>query len=258
VGAFRIKMGMKIIGIIIILFLPSCQPSDSRLEEFNAHFNSDQAMLLDEWVIAYQEFMRENTPWPKLNQGEMNFLFLNDPKSWQTDQNFKIDSARFSDLIARSEESGLRKEVFLFGYETKTQSPLQSKYIHDLIADSLRWLQLDSIPILDPETVIPQYTQVEVNELLNASRTTSKYPYCNLNGQYLKALKEQKEAWEIWEKYYLLNAESNNVSPGVFYGGLRSHCDEQSIQDPIIQRILVTEYFYRMILESMPSKQHST
>ncbi len=206
-----------------MLLLINCQTqTQNDIEEFNKFLGQEKAEVLNYTVNSFREFLDLNYPdISDENERVSEFLkTLTDTKDYN--YNFIIDKEQCNTIINRWEESGLRKEVWLYWNEEYT-SPLR---------DSTEEIEEEIMPITRDEGIIDTLDY-------------SKFLDSNAGGLYLYGLAKYAPNDTIIQGYVDGKTALGNIS----YLSVAEGFKKLKIQynEPFFMRILVVEFYYDLI-----------
>jgi hypothetical protein len=240
--------------LTLIHFSVSCfgqKTTTERLEKFNAFLGADKAAALNDAVDSFDRFLQTNYS-EFDNSSDRYVAFLkqiaehNAPNErWVSDTNHN------SEIIDAFESTGLRKEIWLYGYESYESDrdfskvlpppePKDSSKIKDLgelhleliIEDSMRDYTYDSAAVAKMEK---EWEERRRNSL-----------HTNIQGDYLysilKYAPKDSFAYGAAEGIY----QVGNLSPGVVSHGFLENI--KNFDDPFVKRLMITEFYFELVI----------
>ncbi len=250
--------------LIIVVILASCSNNIAQdkkeIIQFNEFLGTEKALALDNLVVSFQEFLRQNYSSEKSlaaqTQQFLEDLLENDCEpldSWKfnTKENLKV--------FNKFEKSGLRKEIYLYRYELDTYELSKSEFsIYDIIketeseqTDNLNMgtleVDFDSL-LLDIEVPINETTEEDCSanakrEQERQNRRDSSLVFNNY-GRFLYGLAKFGGADSSIYQYAEVKLLAGDISPLLITNGLLTNVSPQSFEDPFLQRIIVVELYY--------------
>lgn len=245
---------MKLIYIITIgLFAISCstwsQEKNSNLKDFNDFLGRDKMIALNSAVESFDLFLKTNYP-DSDNQSKRTRAFLEFlHENSEPDSTWNLPTKTNQKIVSDFETSGLRKEIWLYGYEE--YEPKYDIYeilppdeqdtsnIQDLGEIDFELIEEEIIPLPNIDSVERAKREKEMEERIKNSLHFNDY------GQYLYALTKYTLKDTTIQDYVYVKILPGDISPVLIAAGLLSQ--EIDFEDPFIKRILVTEFYYRIM-----------
>ena len=247
-------MDKKIIRLLSIIFILNsvfaCKSETTKyskqFEHFKKEFPDSQAFVLEEIIQSFNEFLITNYPQQEtvgakieaylLSLGNYNSLMLFDT-NWIFDTNKNIA------ILKHFEDSGLRKEFYLWGYEYK-ENPYKNNYEIWLLDSNSK--EIPRPPFGDQQ----QYLLKQVQEF------DSTYSI-KTNGKFVNTTKKVLNDPDLNNYFNVFSAE-NNMSPVILIEGLPQVLSNEEISNPIVQLLLFREFFYtQMVMDIERTKGHN-
>ena len=265
----------KLAIFLLTMVLVSCSSEDPRLEKnglkaFNETFDSEKSKALDEAVDSFEEFLKVNFPNQK-TYSERAFSFLleldsacNDGAVFDVNWSWKFNSKNIIRVVDLFENSGLRREIWLFGYEEY----YPKHDLSDLLDTNIFYLSLDTF---SPATIRSDSELIEEAEWfsrmqgydydtllksMKAKREMRKNSlYTNKYGDFIYGLlihsKDSSYAKSIAEAYF-----QYDISPCVLIPSLIEFNETKvDLTDPVIKRIVTVELYYPIIYNNVLNKK---
>jgi len=240
---------------LIACTAPNSQEPNNRLEEFNAFLGMERAEVLDATVASFQDFLVANYP-DYYDEGErtLDFLkelnkILNDSSRLSLNPKWKFDTERNKILIGEWESTGLRKEVWLYGYEYYEPKHAIATLLTPEGEDSI---PAGELPITEPEDYDFAFSEKEMTSI-STTDSVARTAYAkmqehhdymlssNPDGDYLYGLakyaSEESFITEFAKAQYLVRG----ISPGGLIPALIGNATDFS--NPFIQRLLTVELY---------------
>ena len=251
--AFKMRRIIFITAIFQFVSLPffAQNGGQSRLDKFNAFIGEEKALVLQEAVDSFDQFLMDNYPNINKEDDRIN-LFLeqlvryNKPdKSWIYN---RVDNEL---LISSFESSGLRKEIWLYEYEeyeskndfSKVLSPPEP--VDTSSFPEVGELKVDLIEgELIPDRKNEQGRQMDVQQ--EREQRFKKRLVQNYEGDYIYGLMKYspKDSF-VFGYAQATHTIGTRVSPGILANGFLSN--NPDYQNPLVKRLLVTEFYYLLI-----------
>ncbi len=250
----------QLVYILIILFLfaiSSCtqNPEKDAINDFNAFLGTEKAEAMDIALDSFEKFLELNYPDAE-DQTKRTKLFLQ-----QLENDYRLDS---SWVFARSENkeimriwegSGLRKELWLHGYELDTQFPSNdfSSYPNEPF-NHARFDSLYDIGEVDwdhIEAAVSFSTEWDSAEVVKRFKKREERNlnslYGNPEGIFTKGLAMFGTDDEMVKGYVEIQSYTSGPLPGVLIGGLLSDENDVNLNNPFIRRIILVEIYYPLM-----------
>ena len=221
------------------------------LEKFNEFIGENRAVILQEAVDSFDRFLIENYP-DSENQSERTKAFLEEivnPDS--KTRKWTFDESEILELKEAFETSGLRKEIWVYGYEnyeskndfSKVLPPDSSRdteKIKDLGELELNLIEEEIIPIGN----VDRKEQARIEKELEERIKNSLRP--NHEGDYVYALLKFSPKDSFIHDYTQASIlTGNNIALGVLANGFLY--GDPDYGDPLVKRLLVTDFYYWLI-----------
>ena len=103
------------IGILAISCSTVSQDKNSNLKQFNDFLGQDKANALNSGVESFDQFLKTNFPGKELKRIKLFLEYLQ--KNLGPDSIWNLPTKRNKKIIAEFESSGLRKEIWVYGFE---------------------------------------------------------------------------------------------------------------------------------------------
>jgi hypothetical protein len=105
------------LGLLMISFSTYSQDKNSDLKDFNNFLGQKKAIALNTAVESFDQFLKANFSTFE-NQSERTKAFLEYlQENFELNPTWKLSTHRNKKIISNFEASGLRKEIWLYGYE---------------------------------------------------------------------------------------------------------------------------------------------
>ncbi len=249
---------MKSILIMLAVIFVSCANNiaqdKEKIIQFNKFLGDDKAFALDNLLFSFQEFLNKNYSSEEhlatKTRHFLRYLLKNDCEpldSWKfnTKKNLKVFNA--------FEESGLRKEIYLYQYEIEAHEFLKQEYsIYDIIKETeteqtnnLNLGELDTvlfdivIPIVELSKEDSIASMEREKEMQNRMDNALVF---NLNGRFLYGLAKYGTDSTAYN-YAEAIVTAGELSP-LLIAMVFTNLSSRSLEDPFTQRIIVVELYY--------------
>lgn len=233
------------IGLLAISCSTLSQEKNNNLKGFNDFLGQDKANVLNSAVESFDQFLKTNFPDNESKRTEAFLEYLQE--NFEPDSTWNLPTERNKKIISEFESSGLRKEVWIYGYEEYESLydiyeflPPEEQDTSDI--QDLGKLNLDDlyeeelIPISNIDSAEIARREKEMEERIRNSL------HFNNNGQYLYALAKFNLSDTTIQGYVDAKIVAGDISPVLIASGLLSQ--NIDFEDPFIKRILVTEFYY--------------
>lgn len=265
----------KLAIFLFALVLVSCSSEYPRLGQnglkaFNETLGSKKSKALNEAVDSFEEFLKVNFP----NQdtySERAFSFLVELDSacnnhgvvYSLDWSWTLDSKKNRRVVDLFENSGLRREIWLFGYEEyypkNDLSELLDTNIFYSSPDTFSpaTIQSDSELMEEAEyfSKMQGYNYDTLLKSMKVKRERRKNSlYNNEFGDYIYGLmKHSKDS--SWTKSFAMAQIQMAVSPCALVPSLIDFNQTKvDLSDPFIKRIIVVELYFPIIYSNVQRK----
>jgi len=223
----------------------------SQLEQFNEYMGEEKALVLQEAVDSFDQFLMDN--YPALNkENERIKSFLEQLAHYnEPDKSWVYNHAANQAIIDSFESSGLRKEIWLYEYEEYESkndfskvlpppAPVDSGSILELGEIKLDLIEEELIPIRQSDQEEQIYDQKEREQRFK------KRMLPNYEGDYVYGLmKFSPRDSFVFGYAQTIHTTSARISPGVRANGFLS--GNPDFENPLVKRLLVTEFYYWLI-----------
>jgi hypothetical protein len=233
------------IGLLAISCSTLSQEKNKDLKEFNDFLGQEKANALNSAVESFDQFLMTNFP---DNEAERTEAFLEYvQENFEPKSTWSLPTKRNKKIISEFESSGLRQEIWVYGYEEyepqydiyellPPEQPDTSdiQNLGELDLDEL--FEEDIIPISNIDSAEIARREKELEERIKNSLHFNNY------GQYLYALAKFNLSDTTVQEYVDAKVVAGNISPVLIASGLLSQ--NIDFKDSFIKRILVTEFYY--------------
>jgi len=219
-------------NIIIILFISlsnlGCNTKQESIQysTFKSKFTKDQAIVLDEILINYIDFLEVNYP-NKATLGSKTKAFLS---SIPEKNNWTFNTEENAKLFLKFEKCGLRKEFYMWGYE-RDYNPYQ--------------IELDEL-LKESTLEINQAKYSERIQLLNKRiQEHDSAFFINTDSRFVDLTKIALND-TMMNIYFDAYYEQDNMSPAILIGGLLDYEDSE-LSNPNIQLLIIREFYFMLV-----------
>jgi hypothetical protein len=209
-------------------------PIQNDLQGFNEFLGFEKQAALDSAVSSFQEFLNLNYEGP---DGIIHFLIrIRDSGSF--DPNWVLPRAKSKKILEAWEISGLRKDIWLYGYED-----YQLNYNpKDLLEDQVLSPVMDSIYIEIEDEIVP-LTNHSTTDTLEPNRANQLSR--NRRGQFNYALAKFASNDPFISGYVeavdVAGDISSRLSANAFISDLKNY------EEPFAVRVIVIEFYYGLM-----------
>lgn len=236
-----------LIALIFIGFSASAQQTAKNdIEGFNKFLGKEKANALNAAEKSFEQFLLTN--YANHNSfAERTKAFLKQlSRHNKPDSLWALDTEKNSRIIESFETTGLRKEIWLYGYEE--YSPKNN--IYELLPpeekDTSNISDLGELEIdLIEEELIP-ISKVDPAELAKRDREREERMknslHANAYGEFLYGLAKFTPNDSLIQGYVKVKVTENDISPGVIAGGFLEYYT--NLDDPFMKRIMVVEFYF--------------
>lgn len=266
------KLALFLLTIVLI----SCSSEDQHSENngintFNETLGIEKSRALDEAVDSFEDFLKVNFPNQK-TYSERAFSFLleldsacnNHGAVYSLDWSWTFDLKNSRRVVGLFENSGLRREIWLFGYEEYSPNNDLSELLDtntfysspDTFSPAT--IQSDSELMEEAEyfSKMEGYNYDTLLESMKAKRERRRNSlYTNEHGDFIYALMRHSED-SSYAKNFAENQVQMAVSPCVLVPSLiHFNRTKVDLSDPFIKRIVAVELYYPIIYNDMLNKK---
>ena len=225
--------------------------NESGLQEFNNFLGTEKSNALDQMVKSFDNFLQINYP-DKKTQGKRTRAFLEQlATNYSPDTNWTFDTEKNIEILRQLEVSGMRREIWLYGYED-----FEPKYnIHSLFVDNeddtiaeYGILDID----LEEEELIPltkrdsaQQSEFEERirkreEELQQKRDSALW--LNMWGQFLYGLAKYSKDTIITD-YVEAQLAAGHISISIIIDGFLNYYTNKDYEKPLTKRVMVANLY---------------
>jgi hypothetical protein len=246
------------IGLLVISSSTWGQEQNNNLKDFNDFLGQEKATALNSAVESFDQFLMAN--YPDLdNQSNRTREFLEYiQKNFDPDSTWNLLNNRNQKIISDFESSGLRKEIWLYGYEeyepqydiyeilppeeedTSNIQVIDARDLENIFGD-----ETISISNIDSAEIVRQ--EKEMEERMRNSLHFNSY------GQYFYALAKFNLNDTSIQYYVEVKILMADISPVLIASGFLHQ--EVDFENPFIKRILVTELYYWIMKRDIERKE---
>jgi hypothetical protein len=201
---------------LIILLLASCKMSRNeaeQIEEFYTVFNQEQREAFELAVESFDRFLDMNFQ-DKNRKADILMVFLTQITDSAAKAEWKFEKEKISEVLRQFEASGLRKEIWLYGFEKESEM----NEVIDLFGDKAGVVQsIDSLK------------------------------FFNAFGAYLQGLLNIRKPSELVIDYaeakYVAGFFSTELMAEALLTGLKENLNETEI----LKRIIIAEFYFDLL-----------
>ena len=245
----------KIITIIISLFLSNLLVvgQTSEVKNFDTFLGKEKTVALNQMNKSFESFLKTNFPDSK-NENERIYLFLEGFKEWSNlEKDWIIDYENAIETLEQFENSGLRIEYWIYGYETYKPT----YFIDSTILPQEYTSEIDTISLGDfkiEKEIIPITNgnyDPELEEKLQKQRDSSQS--LNLHGQFFYGLLKYGQNDTLIKEYTEAIYAVGDISTSLKAGGLTAnHLD---LSTPLRKRLIVMDFYYHFLKWNLENKK---
>lgn len=250
--ALRKNMRPKLFFLLLLLqisFLSLAQkPDNTELENFNQFFGKERAATLEDAVDSFDRFIQVNYAEFE-NSTEQIEAFLKQITQYNEAQDsWILETERNSKIIESFESTGLRKEIWTYGYEDYESKHDFNEVLLPAVPDTtpIRELGDLALDLMEEEIIVPlrkvdPVEQERLEKEREARRLNSLQS--NYQGDYVFALlkysPKESFVYEFTESKY---AAGVDISMAILAGAYLY--SEVNYNDPLVKRLLVTDFYF--------------
>jgi len=196
-------------------------------------------------VESFDQFLKTN--YPDLdNQSKRTKAFLEYLQAnFEPDSTWNLPTKRNQQIISDFETSGLRKEIWVYGYEEYQPKYDISKILPHEERDTSNIIDLGELDDLFEEEILP-ISNIDSAEIARREEEMEERIrnslHFNIYGQYLYGLNKYNLNETTIQGYVDAKVIAGDISPVLIASGLLSQ--KIDFEDPFVKRILVTEFYY--------------
>jgi len=240
-----------ILSILQFLSHPLFAQSDEKqLDKFNRLIGDKRAIVLQAAVDSFDQFLMSNYP-ESTNQAERVTSFLEQiAKHNSSAKTWVFDREMNAEIIESFESTGLRREIWLYGYETYKPKNDFSKVLPPPAAEETReekdFGEL-SLDLIEEEIIPTENTDQVVQSRLGKKQEERIQNSLNPNGEgdYIFALLKYSPKESFVYEYAQILREENRIAPAIIANGFLYGAPDY--EDSFVKRLLVTEFYYWLI-----------
>jgi hypothetical protein len=238
-------MNKHLLILLIILTHIGCNNKQDTIQysSFKSNFTKDQAIILDEILASFNEFLVVNYPNQKtigaktkeylLSHEKLSSKPIKNGKYYVVfDDNWIFNTLENYELLDRFEKSGLRLQFYIWGYE-RNDNP------YEIQLD--KWLE-DSLQNDSYEFYTSDSAYNHISFLNHRLQEYDSSLFVNTDSKFVTLTKDALND-TIMNAYFDAYYEQDNMSPAVLLGGLIKY-DDDELSNPIIQLLIFREIFY--------------
>jgi hypothetical protein len=242
------KIIRQFLTLFILIGVFGCKTESTKyskqFELFKKEFPDSQAVVLDKIVQSYNAFLSTNYPNQKSigARTESYLLSLESNNNIMLfDTSWIFETIKNIEILKQLEDSGLRKEFYLWGYE-RDINPYREMYQN--------WLS-DSIERVNPISSISEYDYLmHIQEFDSAQ-------FINTESKFVRAFKKYLNNPNM-NTYFKAFYEEDNMSPSVLAVGLAKEFSTGELSNPIIQLLIFREFYNsQMVMDIERTKGHN-
>lgn len=244
--------------IVCMLFgLISCTQNTERdtINDFNELLGAEKAQAMNMALNSFETFLEVNYP-DLESQSERIKLFLKQLENdYSLDSSWVFATSENKEIMEVWENSGLRKEVWLYGYEQDDYEPTHN--IRELLPPDDFYIPYESESIQDigdleldliEDSVVPI---TELDSIWEADREKWRnYLVSNPYGDFLYGLAKYGADDKLVNGYVEIQIQMS-VSPPVLISALLDIDNDVNFNNPFIERIILVEIYYPLMYQDI-------
>lgn len=227
---------------------------ENELKCLNNFLGEEKAAALDAAVESFDQFIIKNYPEYNSQAAKTEAFLKQITKLNGLDPSWNLNDKKNKKIIEAFEKSGLRKEIWVYGYEENEYIPREDIYevLYPGLRDSLN--QWDTISIEeDIEYIVKDSTEIaKIKEEVESKYMNSLH--FNFFGSFLYGLLKCSRV-DTLIKDYAIGKETwrGKAHPIIVAGSFLEL--EIDVEDPFNKRILVVEIYYDIMKMDIQQKE---
>lgn len=250
-----IKNLLSIFFVAILNLSAICQQND--LVGFEKFLGDEKIEALNMLETSFDEFLESNFSNLPTQDKKIKHLLKVVKETGDLDTNWKFNSTFNIQVIQKLEESGLRKEFWIYGYEEYTPF-----YYHQFLIDSIKKENPDTSLTLDSLQFNKIYEFDEEIEMIGNPDSVDGMSYqewsdslldFNWRGQFIFAIDKFSKNDSVIMEYLDAKEAAGNISPSLIASGLLYR--NSNLDEAFAKRIILMELYYFMIEWDIENKE---
>lgn len=246
------------IGLVLIgssVFGQNTTKND--IQGFNKFLGKEKANVLNAAVESFEQFLKKNYSEFDSQSMRTEAYLRQIENNFESDSSWIFSTSRNKKIIEDFETSGLRKEIWVYGYEDYepkydiydllTPGETDTTITHDTVELDLDLIEEEIIPLSNIDSVEIAKRKKEMEEKRRNSL------HFNTHGEFLFALTKYTSGDTFMQEYADMKAYDGNISPVIIASGLLRQ--EINFNDPFMKRILVTEFHFGLMKWNIEQKE---
>lgn len=248
----------------IVFALSSCNQNaeSDAINDFDESLGKEKAEALNLALNSFETFLEVNYP-DQESQSQRIKLFLEQLETdYEIDSSWVFATSENKEIMEAWENSGLRKEVWLYGYEEEGYIP---KYdIHELLppddfytpneSDSIQDIGELEIDLIE-DSLLP-ITELDKYELdiIEREEKMRNWLFSNSEGDFLYALAKYGADDKLVNGYVEIHIQMS-ISPGIIISALLDIDNDVNFNNPFIERIILVEIYYPLMHQDVDNRK---
>lgn len=230
----------------LLCFFSLATAQDISQKEFSKSLGNRESKALDLTVESFIDFLEINFPEyeSSVKRKEAFLSYISEHSS--IDPKWLIDSIEAKMLYQKWESSGLRIEVYIYGYEMENYKP-KCNISEFLVKDSSDTLsKLGELQFEPEDTIVDSHFKEWLNyELIASNERFRVQMHTNRSGAFLCALISTSSGNRLVVNYVNAKLAADNLSPAFVASGILNSADLKN--EYFLDRILVVEYYFWLL-----------
>lgn len=216
--------------------------------EFNKIIGNDKAEILNKSIESFDEFLRINyNNQTNQNHRIIEFLKTIQKNEYCPDENWIFSTESNKQIIEQFEKSGLRKEIWMYGFERRERKKEYQEY-YDNYRDiafsttkslgSLKDLNIEDeiFPLTNDSLFMESLKQDDIR--FDSTKIATEI------SNIIIALDKIKPTDSLLINYIETKLIAGSISPSLLINILLYNYERHNFDNPLIKVILVTEFYY--------------
>ena len=217
-----------------------------KLEKFNAFLGADRAAVLNDAVDSFDRFLQTNYSELENNSDRSRAFLKHIAEYNELNELWILDTEQNSKILDAFESTGLRKEIWVYGYEEYESKHDFSEVLPPVEPDTAEIVDLGELDLeLIEEEIIP-FREIDSLEVARMEQDWEEKRlnslHSNHEGAYLYALLKFAPKSSFTYGAAVAEYQEGNISPGVVSNGFLENVD--NYDDPFVKRLMVTEFYF--------------
>jgi hypothetical protein len=233
--------------ILVIVALFSNTLTYAQNEEFDEFIGIEKAKVLHKAIASFENFLSLNySASASYNQSVTAFLTdFNNQNIDQTLDKWVLDSSQTEKLIIEFEQSGLRKDIWLYIDEIDSPNQKVMDYILYVrsLNDTILYVETDTVTIDDFEELL-DIPEVEGPE--NFRELEEPHAYATYNSAITAGI-HKFSADSILREYAEIQLDIGSISPHLIASAMLEYGDKVNYNSFYTKAMLVKEFYFDIL-----------